>query len=115
MNARHARFEGYAGGRDRDSGDFCRYCIDLDGLSDGRRLGCLAIVDDFSRECLTPEVDTSLTGRRVAAVPDRLTDTRGSPESIIEVFYNPIRRHSHLGGVSPAAIEGASQRGSGAS
>jgi putative transposase len=27
-----------------------------DGLSDGRRLRCLAIVDDFSRECLVLEV-----------------------------------------------------------
>ncbi len=53
-----------------------------DGLSDGRRLRCLVIVDDFSRECLVIEVDTSLTGRRVAAVLDRLADLRGLPASI---------------------------------
>lgn len=53
-----------------------------DGLSDGRRLRCLAIVDDFSRECLVLEVDTSITGHRVAAVLDRLADSRGLPESI---------------------------------
>lgn len=53
-----------------------------DGLSDGRRIRCLAIVDDFSRECLVLEVDTSITGHRVAAVLDRLADLRGLPEFI---------------------------------
>ena len=31
-----------------------------DGLADGRQLRCLAIVDDYSRECLALEVDTSI-------------------------------------------------------
>jgi putative transposase len=53
-----------------------------DGLSDGRRFRCLAIVDDFSRECLAIEVDTTLPGTRVAAVLDRLAADRGLPESI---------------------------------
>jgi len=39
-----------------------------DGLADGRRIRCLNIVDDFSRECLAIEVDSSLTGRRVVQV-----------------------------------------------
>jgi putative transposase len=53
-----------------------------DGLIDGRKLRCLAIVDDCSRECLVIEVDTSINGRRVAAVLDRLADLRGLPDSI---------------------------------
>lgn len=53
-----------------------------DGLVDGRKLRCLTIVDDFSRECLALEVDTSINGRRVAAVLDRLGDLRGLPLSI---------------------------------
>ncbi|MGB9332439.1 MAG: IS3 family transposase [Steroidobacteraceae bacterium] len=53
-----------------------------DGLCDGRRLRCLAIVDDFSRECLVLEVDTSITGKRVVAVLERLADLRGLPLSI---------------------------------
>jgi putative transposase len=53
-----------------------------DGLCDGRKLRCLAIVDDCSRECLVIEVDTSLTGRRVVAVLKRLADLRGLPLSI---------------------------------
>jgi putative transposase len=27
----------------------------------------------------------------------------------IEVFYNPTRRHTHLGGINPDAFEAASQ------
>jgi len=53
-----------------------------DGLADGRKLRCLAIVDDYMRECLVIEVDTSITGTRVAAVLDRLADSRGLPASI---------------------------------
>lgn len=33
-----------------------------DGFVDGRRLRCLNIVDDFTKECLAIEVDTSLPG-----------------------------------------------------
>ena len=53
-----------------------------DGLIGGRRLRCLTIVDDCTRECLAIEVDTSITGQRVQAVLDRLADTRGLPHSI---------------------------------
>ena len=53
-----------------------------DGLGDGRRLRCLTIVDDCTRECLAIEVDTSLTGKRVVAVLDRLLDRRDAPVSI---------------------------------
>jgi len=53
-----------------------------DGLIGGRRLRCLTIVDDCTRECLAIEVDTSITGLRVQAVLDRLADTRGLPKSI---------------------------------
>jgi len=53
-----------------------------DGLTGGRRLRCLVIVDDYNRECLVAEVDTSITGKRVAAVLERLADPRGLPQSI---------------------------------
>ncbi len=53
-----------------------------DGLIGGRRLRCLTIVDDCTRECLAIEVDTSLPGLRVKTVLDRLADTRGLPQSI---------------------------------
>lgn len=53
-----------------------------DALADGRRLRCLNIVDDFTKECLAIEVDTSLPGQRVVAVLERLEEARGLPLSI---------------------------------
>ncbi len=53
-----------------------------DGLANGRRLRCLNIVDDCTRECLALEVDTSITGTGVVNVLERLADTRGLPQSI---------------------------------
>ncbi|MDT3678546.1 MAG: IS3 family transposase [Burkholderiaceae bacterium] len=53
-----------------------------DGLANGRRLRCLTIVDDCTRECLAIEVDTSLPGTRVAATFERLAELRGLPQSI---------------------------------
>jgi transposase InsO family protein len=46
-----------------------------DGLIDGRKLRALTVVDDFTRECLAIEVDTSLPGSRVVAVLERLRDS----------------------------------------
>ena len=53
-----------------------------DGLANGRRLRCLTLVDDYTRESLAIEVDTSLPGLRVIAVLDRLAESRGLPRSI---------------------------------
>lgn len=53
-----------------------------DGFVDGGRLRCLNIVDDFTKECLAIEVDSSLPGRRVVDVLERLTESRGLPLSI---------------------------------
>lgn len=53
-----------------------------DGFVDGRRLRCLNIVDDFTKECLAIEVDTSLPGRRVVSVLEQLAEMRGLPRSI---------------------------------
>ncbi len=53
-----------------------------DGIVDGRRLRCLNIVDDFTKECLAIEVDTSLPGRRGVGVLERRAEMRGLPISI---------------------------------
>lgn len=53
-----------------------------DGLAYGRRSRCLNVVDDYTRECLVIEVDTSLPGLRATQVLDRLKETRGLPASI---------------------------------
>ena len=53
-----------------------------DSFSSGRRFRTLNIVDDYTRECLEIEVDTSLGGVRVARVLDKLKRTRGLPKQI---------------------------------
>jgi putative transposase len=53
-----------------------------DSIVTGHRFRALAIVDDYSRECPAIEVDTSLGGRRVVNVLEKLVETRGLPEII---------------------------------
>jgi putative transposase len=48
-----------------------------DSIITGRRYRDLAIVDDNSHECPSIEVDTSLGGRRIVAVLERLAQMRG--------------------------------------
>ena len=48
-----------------------------DGFMDGRRLRCLNVVDDFTRECLAIEVDPPLPGRRIVSVLERLAEFPG--------------------------------------
>jgi putative transposase len=45
-----------------------RWSLDFvsDAFSDGRRFRILAVVDDFTRECLCLVADTSLSGQRVS-------------------------------------------------
>jgi putative transposase len=61
-----------------------RWSMDFvaDSLVNGRRIRVLTVVDDFTRECLATEVDTSLPGLRVARVLDQLGAVRGLPEGI---------------------------------
>jgi putative transposase len=53
-----------------------------DRLTSGRKIRALTIVDNFSRECPNIEVDTSLGGRRVVRVLERLVERSGAPEAI---------------------------------
>jgi putative transposase len=48
-----------------------------DALDNGRRFRILAVVDDFSRECLALVADTSLSGVRVARELDAVLARRG--------------------------------------
>lgn len=54
-----------------------------DSLESGRRIRTLNIVDDFTRECLAIEVDTSLSGVRVTRVLDAVGGVRGFPQTIV--------------------------------
>lgn len=59
-----------------------------DSLVDGRRFRLLNIIDDYNRESLGIEVDTSLPALRVIRVLDRIIDGRHKP-SVIRVDNGP--------------------------
>ena len=76
-----------------------RWSLDFvsDALSSGRRFRVLAVVDDFTRECLGLVVDTSLSGLRVGRELDRIVELRGKPLTIVsdngtELTSNAILR-----------------------
>jgi putative transposase len=54
----------------------------MDALANGRRLKCLTIVDDFTRECLDIPVDHGISGAYVARVLDGIGQFRGLPRAI---------------------------------
>ena len=62
-----------------------RWSLDFlsDAFADGRRFRILAIVDDFTRECLALVADTSLPGLRVVRELDALIAARGRPAMIV--------------------------------
>jgi putative transposase len=59
-----------------------------DSLVDGRRFRLLNIIDDFNRESIAIEVDTSLPALRVIRVLERLIESRQIP-SYIRVDNGP--------------------------
>ncbi len=54
-----------------------------DALADGRKIRLLNILDVYNRECLRIEVDTSLSGVRVARILEELYAARGLPRQIM--------------------------------
>lgn len=58
-----------------------RWSLDFlsDAMTDGRRFRILAVVDDFTRECLCLVADTSLSGSRVARELDAVIAAHGRP------------------------------------
>ena len=53
-----------------------------DALSNGRTFRTLNVIDDYNREALWIEVDTSLPAERVVRVLEQLLDWRGKPACI---------------------------------
>ena len=53
-----------------------------DALSDGRTFRTLNVIDDYNREALWIEVDTSLPAERVVRILEQLLFLRGKPSSI---------------------------------
>ena len=62
-----------------------RWSLDFvsDTLTDSRRFRILAVVDDFTRECLCLVADTSLSGIRVARELDAISAARGRPSMCV--------------------------------
>jgi putative transposase len=53
-----------------------------DALANGRAIRSLTVLDDFTKESLAIEVDTSLSGLRVTRVLDRIIAERGKPDGL---------------------------------
>lgn len=62
-----------------------RWSLDFvaDTFGAARRFRILAVIDDFTRECLALVADTSISGQRVARELDRLIRLYGKPETIV--------------------------------
>jgi putative transposase len=62
-----------------------RWSMDFvhDATAGGRKIRLFNVVDDFTRECLRIEVDTSLSGQRVARVLNQLLELRGKPQALL--------------------------------
>lgn len=62
-----------------------RWSLDFvhDRLANGRTLRLLNVHDDYTRECLWIEADTSLSGCRVARILSQVSELRGRPKSLI--------------------------------
>ena len=54
----------------------------MDALANGRRIKCLTIVDDFTRECLDIVVDYGISGSYVARVLQAIGQFRGLPRAV---------------------------------
>jgi putative transposase len=53
-----------------------------DTLATGRGIRLLAVVDVHTRECISLEVDTSMSGQRVARCLEAVIERRGKPEAL---------------------------------
>jgi putative transposase len=62
-----------------------RWSLDFvhDQMTDGRCLRILAVVDDYTRDCLALVAHTSISGIRVARELEKIVAVRGRPGGII--------------------------------
>ena len=58
------------------------YDFVMDQTAEGKRLKILPVVDEFTRQCLTIEVQRSMTAEDVASVPEGFFERHGEPEQI---------------------------------
>jgi len=62
-----------------------RWSMDFvhDATARGQKLRMLNIIDDCTRRCLRIEVDTSLSGERVARTLDQVVELHGKPQALL--------------------------------
>lgn len=65
-------------------------------LADGRRFRVLVVVDDFTRECLSLVVDTSISGPRVVRELDAIVAKRKKPLLIVCDNGSELTSHAIL-------------------
>jgi putative transposase len=70
---------------DLPTGPNQRWSLDFvsDTMTDSRRFRMLAVVDDYTRECLALVADTSISGIRVGRELDTIIARRGKPQAIV--------------------------------
>jgi putative transposase len=75
-----------------------RWSLDFvsDALGNGRRFRVLAVVDDFTRECVGLVVDVSLAGLRVGRELGRIGKLRGYPALIVSDNGTELTSHAIL-------------------
>lgn len=92
-------------------------CWSMDFMADvlvsGQRFRTLNIMDDYNREVLAIEVDTSLPAQRVVRILERIADWRGLPQRIrvdngteftgIKLYQWAQRNHVHLDFIQPGS------------
>jgi putative transposase len=76
-----------------------------DTFTDGRRFRVLAIVDDYTRECLALIADTSLSGLRVVRELDVVIRRRGRPDTIVSDNGTELTSRAVLRWCQQAAVE----------
>lgn len=54
----------------------------MDALSNGRRIKCLTIVDDYTKECLDILIATGISGDEIVITLESIAAFRGYPEAI---------------------------------
>ena len=54
----------------------------MDALANSRRIKCLTVVDDFSRECVDIAIDYGMGGHYVTRTLDQVGQFRGYPKAI---------------------------------
>ena len=84
-----------------------RWSLDFvsDALACGRKFRVLAVVDDFTRECLALIVDNSLSGIRVARELDRIVARRGRPCLVVSDNGTELTSRAILGWQQDHGIE----------